>query len=269
MKTSTTLSLAILLALSAALWLPDAAFAHSETTGGNVVGIDENLGGSVPLDVVFRDEAGAPISLRQLVHSPTILALVYYRCPNYCDYLLLGVAGSLRSLPSTPGTDFSVITLSIDEAETPVDARKAKRIALEAIEKPFPPSAWRFLTGDAAAIHRVAQAVGYHFVRRGTEFDHPVGIVVLSPQGRIVRYMNGSDFLPADLQLALLEASQGRIGPTIAKVLRFCFTTDPKSHQLVFNLLRIVGSVTLLAAAGLIGFIVFATRRRSRAGRSA
>ncbi len=251
------------------LCLAPAAFAHTATGGEDEVGIYENLGGQVPLDAVFHDETGAPVSLRQLVRMPTILALVYYTCPNLCDYLLQGVAGSLRSLPSHPGKDFSVVTISIDERETPADARRAKRLSLEAIEKPFPPSAWHFLTGDAPAIKAVAQAVGYRFVRKADGFDHPVGIIILSAQGRIVRYMDGSDFLPADLQLSLLEASQGRVGPTIARVLRFCFTTDPKSHQLVFNLLRIVGTVTLLGAAGLIAFVIYATQKRKRTGRTA
>jgi len=255
------------LGLVVALCLPAAAAARCAPAPAQEVGFFENPGGLVPLDTTFRDENGAPVSLRRLIHAPTILALVYYECPNVCDALLMGVAGSLTSLQAAAGTDYQVITISIDETETPKDARKAKRIALETIERPFPPSAWRFLTGDTASIGLVAQALGYKFVKRDTGFDHPVGITVLSSEGKIIRYMYGADFLPADLKLSLLEASSGRIGPTIAKVMRICFTKDPKSHALVFNLLRIVGTVTILSAALLVGYILMASMKRRRSGR--
>ncbi len=272
MRTLWTRKIVNLLALAAALAVPAAVSAHEDGTEGAAeagqVGIYENFGGQVPLDAAFRDETGAPVSLRQLMHAPTILALVYYRCPNVCDFLLTGLAGSLKTLDAAPGKDFSVITISIDENESPADARKARRIALESIEKPFPPAAWRFLTGDQSSITAVAQAVGFHYIRTATGFDHPVGIVVLSPTGKIIRYMEGADFLSADLKLSLLEASQGRVGPTIARVLRFCFTTDPKSHKLVFNLMRIVGTATLLAACALVTYLIIASRKR-RSGNAA
>ena len=118
---------------------------------------------------------------------------------------------------------------------------------------------------SARLLRQSATATG----RRALGFDHPVGIIVLSAQGKIIRYMYGADFLPADLKLSLLEASSGRVGPTIARVLRVCFAIDPKSHALVFNLLRIVGTATLLAAALLIGYIIFATMKRKRAGHHA
>jgi len=259
-------SLALALGLLCALGFPGAV-AASDSASTQEVGFFEHLGDFVPLATTFRDEAGAPVTLRSLVHVPTILALVYYRCPNVCDSLLQGVAGSLKTLDAVPGTGYQVITISIDPEETVVDARKAKRISLACIEKPFPSSAWRFLTGDPAAIAGVARATGFQYKETGVGFDHPVGIMILSPEGKIVRYMYGADFLPVDLKLSLLEASQGRVGPTIARVLRICFSVDPKSHALVFNLLRIVGTVTLLAAALLIAYLVIATARKKRASR--
>jgi protein SCO1/2 len=255
------------LLLTAVLSLPAAAQARSASPQSQEVGFYENLGGLVPLDATFHDENGLPVTLRGLIHVPTILALVYYQCPNVCDALLTGVAGSLKSLDAAPGKDYQVITISIDPAETARDARKAKRISLESIEKPFPPSAWRFLTGDAAGIGLVAGATGYRYRRASFGFDHPVGIVILSAGGKIIRYMYGADFLPADLKLSLLEASSGRVGPTIARVLRVCFATDPKSHALVFNLLKILGTATLAAAGMLIGYVIFATVRRRKARR--
>ena len=254
-----------LVLLAALLSLPPSTFAANAVFPEGTVGISENLGASVPRDVRFMDENGSTVSLGSLISTPTILALVYYTCPNVCDYLLLGVAGVLKSVDAVPGADYRVIAISIDDRETPADARRAKRISLETLERPFPPDAWRFLTGDTRSIREVSEAVGYHFARKAAGFDHPVGIVILSASGTVVRYMNGTDFLPADLKLSLLEASQGKVGPTIARVLRFCFTTDPQSHGLVFNLLKVVATVTLSLAAVFIGYLVVSgLKRRAR-----
>jgi protein SCO1 len=238
----------------------DSAFA----SGPGVVGIEQKLGSFVPLDVSFTDETGAAVTLARLIHTPTILALVYYQCPNVCDYLLTGLAGTLGALPSLAGTDYNVVTISIDPVETPADARKAKRIGLETIGKPFPEDAWRFLTGNEASIDVVANAVGFRYAKSAGGFDHPVALVILSPTGKIVRYMMGADFLPADMQLSLMEAQKGVVGQTIAKIMRICFRVDPTSHQLVFNALRVVGAVTLLGATGLVVFLIVLTRRRRR-----
>jgi protein SCO1 len=228
------------------------------------VGIDEKLGGTVALDIPLVGEDGEPLTLRQLIHSPTILALVYYRCPNVCDLLLTGIAGVLKGLPAEPGKDFNVVTVSIDDRETPADARHARRIGLESIERPFPPGAWRFLTGTGAAVAAVADSVGFRFARTGDYYDHPVGIIILSPMGKIVRYMNGADFLPADLKLSLLEASKGKVGPTIARFLRICFSYDPGSRKLVFNTLKVVASITLIVAGAFVVYLVLAGRRKRR-----
>ncbi len=236
----------------------------AQTLPSGEIGIDEKLGGIVALDAAFAGEDGTRVTLRQLIHAPTILALVYYNCPNVCDYLLTGVAGVLNGLDAEPGRDFNVVSISIDDRETPADARRAKRIGLESIEKPFPAASWRFLTGTAANIAAVADSVGFKFIRHGSYFDHPVGIIILSPTGKIVRYMNGADFLPADLKLSLLEASEGKVGPTIAKFFRICFSYDPGSHKLVFNTLRVLATVTLSLAGALVIYLVVAGRKKRR-----
>ena len=236
----------------------------AETGAAVGPGIEEHLGAMVPLETSFTDEQGGRVSLSELVRTPVILSLVYFRCPNACDFLLTGIADALRSLPAQPGKDYIALTISIDEREGPADAQKAKRIGLESIEDPFPPTAWRFLTGDATAIRAVADAVGFRFTRDGDDFDHPLGLVILSPRGKIVRYMNGAVFLPADLKMSLLEASTGTIGPTIGRVLRFCFRVDPQSHTLVFNTLKVTGSVTLLVAASLAAYLALSGRRRAK-----
>ena len=114
----------------------------------------------------------------------------------------------------------------------------------------------------------MANAVGFRYTRDGDDFDHPLGLVILSPQGKIVRYMTGTDFLPVDLKMSLLEASTGTVGPTIAKVLRLCFSYDPQNKKLVFNTLRVTAIVTLAVAAALVLYLLIAGRRRRAAGRT-
>jgi len=248
-------------ALAAVLAAPGVWAAQSAAVFGGV-GIEERLGSYVPLDAPFTNDDGSTVTLGHLIQRPTVLALVYYRCPNACDYLLTGLASVLQDLPATPGKDYQVITMTIDPTETIKDALKGKRIGIESVENDFPPDAWRFLTGGQASITAVANAVGFHYVKEGDDFEHPLGLVILSPHGKIVRYMLGTDYLPVDLKMSILEASTGTVGPTIAKVLRFCFSYDPQGKTIVFNALKVTGSVTLLVAAGLATYLVIAGRRR-------
>jgi protein SCO1/2 len=155
-----------------------------------------------------------------------------------------------------------VLAVSFDEMEQPSLAFERKKLFLNMIEKPFPENAWRFLTGDRDNIHQLTDAVGFHFKREGKDFLHPVSLIILSPNGKIIRYLYGTDILPFDLKMALLEASQGRVGPTISKVLHFCFSYDPKGRKYVFNTLKVTGSVTLLFAISFIVFLVFKGKRK-------
>jgi protein SCO1/2 len=227
------------------------------------IGIDEKLGGYVPLDLTFNDENGQKVSLRELIHEPTILALVYLHCPNVCSLLLQNLADVLNKLPADPGKEYFVLAVSFDETEKPSLALEKKKIYLKIIEKPFPEDAWRFLTGDKENILKLTDAVGFRFRRVKDDFEHAVLLVILAPDGKIVRYMYGADPLPFDLKIALIEASQGRIGPTIAKVVRFCFSYDPKANKLVFNMLRVTGTVTLIFALSFVIFLLFKGRKKS------
>ena len=250
-----------------AVFLRNEAQAHVEHPKDQTkIGIDEKLGQVIPLDLTFNDESGNRISLREMIHTPTVLALVYYHCPNVCSLLLQNLAGVLNKLPAEPGKEYMVLSISFDETEMPNLALEKKKIYLKMIEKPFPEDGWRFLTGDKESIHRLADAVGFHFKRVGDDFEHPVSLIILAPDGKIVRYMYGADPLPFDLKIALVEASQGRIGPTIAKVVRFCFSYDPKANKLVFNMLRVTGSVTLFFALLFVAFLFFKGRKKTPKG---
>jgi protein SCO1/2 len=226
------------------------------------IGIDEKLGQLIPLDLPFHDENGNSVSLKQLIHTPTILALVYYHCPNVCNFLLQNLADVLNRLPEEPDKEYRVISVSFDEKEKPPLALQKKKTYLPMIDKPFPENAWRFLTGDKENIRKLTDAVGFHFKRVGDDFEHPVSLIILAPNGKIARYMYGADPLPFDLKMALIEASQGKIGPAISKVVRFCFSYDPKANKLVFNTLKVTGTVTLFFAFSFIVFLLFKGKKK-------
>lgn len=226
------------------------------------VGIEEKLGQTIPLDLTFHDENGHPVSLKQLIHTPIILTPVFFRCPDVCSFLLFNLARGINRLASEPGKEYQVLAFSFDETEKPGLALEKKKMYLKMIEKPFPEEAWRFLTGDKEAIQRLTGSIGFHFKKEGNDFSHPVLMVILSPEGKITRYIYGTEFQPFDLKMALLEASEGRVGPTLSKVLRFCFRFDPKGRKYVFNTLKITGIVTLVFAIFLILFVVLKGKKK-------
>ncbi len=217
--------------------------------------------------IAWSTEEGRELALGELIRGPTILSLLYYRCTNACNLLLLGTAEAVRSLPLEPGRDYTLLTVSIDEQEGPADARQARRIALASIQKPFPPEAWRFVTGSEESIHALADAVGVRFRREGQEFDHPLALIVLSPEGRVTRYLLGEEFLPLDLHLSILEAAKGTVGPTVARVMRFCLRYDQANRRFVFNTLKVSAMVILSLVAALVLFLVLGGgKRRAREG---
>ncbi len=237
---------------------------HHEKPGTESgIGIDEKLGQKVPLDIPFFNEQGRSISLRDIIDKPTILTPVFYSCPDVCGFLLSNLANTLNRLPAKPGEDYIILSVSFDETESPALALERKRFYLKMIEKPFPEKAWRFLTGDKESILRLTDSVGFFFKRKGKNFLHPVALIVLSSDGKITRYLYGTEILPFDLKMALLEASEGRTGPTISKVLRFCFSYDPKGRKYVFNTLKITGIVTLTFALSFALFLVWRGKKRT------
>lgn len=263
MRTPFTMKALIL--LMGVLFFPAALNAHVEHEQSKDlpgIGIDQKVGQYVPLDLTFADEKGQTVSLRQLIHRPTILALVYLHCPNVCSLLLQNLAEALDKLPAEPGKEYRVLSVSFDETEKPALALQKKKTYLRMIQKPFPEDAWRFLTGDRDNIRKLTDAVGFHFKRVGQDFDHPVSLIILAPDGKIIRYMAGVDPLPFDLKMALVEASQGKIGPAISKVVRFCFSYDPKANKLVFNTLKVTGTVTLIFALSFVVFLLFKGKKQ-------
>ncbi len=240
---------------------PGPAAVSAEDTA---VGVEERLGSRIPLDMVFRDEAGGSVRLAELVTGPTIILPVYYSCTNVCYNLQRGLAQVLPRIKSRPGEEYRVISVSFDETDSPQLAASFKRVYLTSMHAPFPQDGWRFLTGDADTIRRFTKAIGYNYQRRGRDFLHPVASMIVAGDGTIVRYLYGTNFLPKDLALALIEARDGTSGTTIRKMVEYCFTFDPAQKTYVFNILRVSATVVILCTGGFLVFLVLSGKRRGR-----
>ena len=225
------------------------------------VGVDEKLGATIPLDLVLKGEDGQPVSLRQLIDKPTILTLNYFRCAGICTPQLNGVVEVLNRTKAEPGKEFQVLTVSFDERDDPEVASQKRTNYLAEITRPFPPAAWRFLTGPASTTKALADAVGFKFKRVDEDFVHAGAIIFLSPQGKVTRYMYGVSYLPADLQMAVQEAARGEAQPTINKFLKFCFSYDPAGRRYVLNSTTLGATAIILAAAV---FLIVLVRRGRR-----
>jgi protein SCO1/2 len=123
---------------------------------------------------------------------------------------------------------------------------------------------WKWLTGDSANVSRLLNTLGYRVKKEGDEFIHPASIIVISPQGKITRYLHGTYFLPFDLKMAVVEASEERSSPTINKVLKFCFSYDAEGKKYVFNITKVAGTIILLFAGGLFLFLAYGKRRKTK-----
>ncbi len=231
------------------------------------VGLEEKQGRTLPLDVVLMDEQGHPAPLRRLVDKPTLLTLNYFRCTLVCTPQLNGLLEVLEKIPAQPGTDFQVLTVSFDPRDTPDMAARKRSNYLAKLQRPFPPEAWRFLTGSGEATAALAEGVGFRYQKQGDGYAHPAALILVSPKGVITRYLYGSATLPADLQMAIEEAARGESRPSINKLLSICFRYDPQGGRYLFSVTRLAAVVILTASVIYILALVVQGRRTRRVGR--
>jgi protein SCO1 len=225
-------------------------------------GLDEKLGKQAKLDVKLHDEDGNLVELRSLVDRPTILTLNYFRCGGICSPQLNGLAKAISHSNAVPGNDYRVITVSFDDRDTPEIARQKRSNYLGIVKRPMAPADWRFLTGDAQSTRALADSVGFHFKKVNDDFVHPGALMLLSPEGKITRYMYGTSYLPADIEMAVAEARRGEVQPTINKWLKYCYSYDPEGRTYTLATTRIAGTVVLGAAVAFAAAMFFRGRQK-------
>lgn len=237
------------------------------------VGIDEKLDASLPLDAVFTDDSGRRVTLRDslMPGKPAILQLGYFGCPMLCDLVSQGMLDSLQDLPLSIGSDFNVLFVSIDPRETRNDAYLKKKGYVKRYGRDGSAGGWHFLVGDKDSVKALRDAVGfkYKWIEDSQQFSHAAALIVLTPDGRVSRYLYGVKFAPQTMRLSLVEAAQGKIGSTVDRVLLLCFHYSPGEGKYTFaaiGLMRLGGLLTLLV----VGWILLRQfRKERRAARAA
>ena len=232
------------------------------------IGIDQKLGDQLPLDLRFVDSEGNTVHLRDFFgEKPIILSLVYFDCPMLCTQVINSLLRAMNVLSFGAGTEFDVLTISIDPGETP-ELAKAKKIEyLKNYRGREGSTGWHFLTGDQQQIEQLAAAVGfrYEYDEPTDQYIHASGIMVLTPDGKLARYFYGIDYPPRDLRGGLVEAADGAIGNPVDQLLLLCYSYDPMTGKYglyIRHSLRIGGLATVLA----LGSFIFVMLRRERRG---
>jgi protein SCO1 len=268
-------STAVALLLGTALWLlAGLCAAQPRISAGEVpeVGVRERVGTIMPLDLPLRDEQGQTVTLGQLLGRPTLLLFVYYRCPGICDPLMREVAHNLDMIELRAGSDYQVVTISFDPGETPEVAQSKKAEILATMKARRPPDAgWRFLTGPESSVAALTEAAGfkYRYDPETHSYLHATSLIFLTREGRIVRYLGGVEFVPAEIKLALIDAMTGRERSIMQQAERICYAYDPKSHRYVLQINRMILGVTGTLVLGLLGYLgIMRKRDRARASRT-
>jgi protein SCO1/2 len=216
------------------------------------VGFDEKQGQYANLDVKLVNESGDTVLLSDVINKPTILNLVYYNCPGTCSPLMWGISKFIDALDLQLGKDYDVLTISFDPTERIDLGIKKKASYLSTMNKKEPAKNWHFFVSDSINIAKLTQSVGFNYKLINDQYVHPTGLIALASDGKIVRYLRGIDFLPFDIKITMVEAAEGKIGPSINRLLAICYSYDDKGNQFVFNVTRVSAIVILF-----ILFLVF------------
>lgn len=227
------------------------------------VGITEHLGDTIPLDLVFKNENNEDISLRQLVDKPIILSLVYFNCPNICSPILISLNDAINKAPMELGKDYSVITVSFNFRDNPEQAAQKKKKFTQKYSKEKQ-KYWTFLTGDSTTIFKLINKVGFNIKPIGLDFIHPAALIIISPSGKITRYLYGTSFLPFDLKMAVVEAQREEVRPTINKVLEYCFSYDPQGQRYKLQVTKITATIILFSLIIFLIILIITKKKRKK-----
>ena len=235
-----------------------------DQTKDTEIGIIEHLDEFIPDNIYLIGEDSQKVVLTDLINKPTVLNFVYYRCPGICSPLMEGLAEVMNKSDLKPGVDYQVLTISFDPTETLDLALRKKANYLNLVDKKDEIArGWKFFVSDSASIAKATQATGFKYKRTGNDFLHAASVIVISPEGKITRYLNGIYFLPFEFKMAIIEAAKGTSGPTINKILQYCYSYDPKGQTYVLNITKLAGTMIMFFALTLFLFLVIKKRRKT------
>ena len=226
-------------------------------------------GAQIPTDVVLTDHTGKKVQVGDYLHQgkPLVLTLGYYECPMLCSLVLNGLTDVMKNQSLKLGQDYHVLSVSINPNEKPdladtkrVNYLKSMNLSLE--------SPWAFTVGSHDEVKRLADSVGfgYRYDKTSGEYVHSAGIFIVSPEGILSRTLYGIAYRPADFKMSLVDASHGKVGSLMDRIILSCFHYQPDSHRYgvyIFGVMRVAGLLTVI----LLGIFLFVLRKRERRGR--
>jgi protein SCO1/2 len=223
-------------------------------------GIDQLLNSALPLQDHFRDESGQDVALGKFFgNKPVMMALVYFKCGMLCPQVLHGMAQALRQTGFHPGHEYEVVVASIDPTDAPADAVEAKQHFVSMLDSPGAADHVHFLTGQQQSITDLATATGFHYVRvpgpdgKMDQFAHSSVIMIATPDGRMSKYLSGIEYQPRDVRLAIIQASDHKIGSFSDMVLLYCCSYSPTQGRYTVAILRVMGIAAMGSVLALIG----------------
>ena len=229
------------------------------------IGIVEKLDQYIPMDAMLVDEHGDTVIIGDLIDKPTILNFVYYRCPGICSPLMDGLSNCMDASDMVLGEDYQALTISFDARENTVLAVRKKNNYLNLMEKKEEAEkGWLFFTSDSANISRLTEATGFRYKPTGNDFIHAATLIIVTPDGKISRYMNGIYFLPFELKMSIIDAGKGKSGPTINRVLQFCYSLDPVGQKYVLNITKVSATLIIFMALVLFLVLLFYRKRKTK-----
>jgi protein SCO1/2 len=231
--------------------------------------IQEKLGAQIDFSQLdFTNEQGQKVPISSFFHTgkPVILTLVYYSCPSLCGFFLNGLLDSLKRFEWNVGTRFEIVTLSINHREGADLAAAKKETLLKAYGRAGSGPGWHFLTGDEQSIKRLASQVGfgYRYDEKEKQYAHSAAAIVLTPEGKVSRYLYGISFEPKDLKLSILEASSGKVSTVLEQVLLFCYRYDPHARGYSLAVFRILQASSAAMVVLVFGYLLIFWRRQRR-----
>jgi len=209
------------------------------------IGFEEKQGQYADLTTKLINESGDTVLLGEVISKPTILNLVYFQCPGTCSPLMWGISKFIDQVDLQLGKDYDVITVSFDPTERIDLGIKKKASYLSTMKDKESAKNWHFFVSDSLNIAKLTKSVGFNYEKLNDQYVHPTGLIALASDGKIVRYLRGIDFLPFDIKITMVEAAEGKIGPSINRLLAVCYSYDDQGNQFVFNVTRVSAIVIM------------------------
>ncbi len=236
---------------------------HPQSDADVEIGVIEKLNTYIPMDAMLIDEHGDTVIIGDLIDKPTILNFVYFRCPGICSPLMDGLADAMDGTDLILGEDYQALTISFDPREGTFLAVKKKNNYLNLMKKKEQAEkGWLFFTSDSTNVSNLTEATGFRYKPTGNDFIHAATLIIVDPKGKITRYMNGIYFLPFELKMSILDAADGKSGPTINRVLQYCYSYDPEGQKYVMNVTKVAGTLIIFMGLVLFLVLVFVKKRK-------